>query len=226
MQTEDQGGTLGRNMARARWSILVAVGATALLDLGRAGATVGLAEWEIDTPGGHRIAHGDAWKVEHGDCLLSKDDDRPLVSHLVRWRYYPGLVIGRTTTDWFLLDEKTEAITRFADERSAEAALRKRPPTGRPPMSDWMSASDGWTEAWFPVLVWPRCRQPATLDAKTKATCDRILSPKGLALARVTTWGRACATLPARGDADGSAGTPAAEQIAAWCKLVTGARGP
>src|SRR5262249_42863745 len=138
----------------------------------------------------------------------------------------PGLVLGQTTTDSFLLDEKTEVLARFADPRSAEAALRKRAPAARTPLSDWLAASDGWTEAWFPLLVWPRCRQPATLDAETKRTCDRVLSRRGLALARLTTWGRACAPLPPRGGAGGAAGTPAAEQIAAWCALVTAARAP
>ncbi|HLK90231.1 MAG TPA: hypothetical protein VKZ18_10075 [Polyangia bacterium] len=213
-------------MPRSRWAILVAGAAAVLLGHGRAGATVGLAEWQIDTPGGHRITHGDAWMAEHGDCLLRRGDERPLVSHLVRWRYYPGLVLGRTTTDSFLLDERTEALARFPDERAALAALRRRPPAARAPLSDWMTADDGWTEAWFPLLVWPRCRQPATLDARTKVTCDRFLSPKGLALARVTTWGRACAALPPHGGAGGAPGAPAADQIAAWCALVTSSGTP
>ena len=211
-------------MARARWSFLLAAWASAALVLGRADATVGMAEWQIDTPGGHHLAHGDSWKAEHGDCLLGREGDRPLVSHVVRWRYYPGLVLGQTTTDWFLLDEKTEALARFDGEQEVEAALRKRTPKGLPPLSGWMTAADGWTEAWFPLLVWPRCRQATALDAETRATCDRILSPKGLALARMTTWGRACAALPARDGTGGAAGTPAAAQIEAWCRLVTGSR--
>jgi hypothetical protein len=188
---------------------------------GEVSASVGLAEWEIYTPGGHLIAHSDVWKEQHGDCLLRDGGAQPLVSHLVRWRYYPGLVVGQTTSDFFLLDEKTETIARFRDQPTMEAVVRKRKPG--PPSSDWLTASDGWNEAWFPQMVWPRCQQPADkLDAGTRATCDRALSPKGLAEMRARTWGRACRAALGQGGAGGSGGTPLAAQMEAWCKLVLG----
>ena len=53
--------------------------ALSLLTAGIAFATVGLAEWEITTPGGHRISHVDPLKARHGTCLRRADRQPGLI---------------------------------------------------------------------------------------------------------------------------------------------------
>ncbi len=215
--------TLNRRVTARRWSLGLSI-ALFLLFPGRASATVGFAEWEITTPGGYTIAHGDEWKNEYGDCLLAPGAQHPLVARLVRWRYYTGYVVGETDTDFFLLQEKTGSVTRYPRERALAGAIRKR--IAGAPLSGWLHAEDGWTEAWFPLMIWPRCKDaPDPPLPEIKAMCDRFLSPKGLALLRLTTWGRQCAALAARKDAPpGPDGGDAARAIQDWCKLVAGNR--
>jgi len=66
------------------------------LAAGRAFATVGFAEWEVATPGGHRISHIDPLKERHGTCLrradqqpglISSDPADVFVNHVEWWTY-------------------------------------------------------------------------------------------------------------------------------------------
>jgi len=70
-------------------------------------ATIGLAEWEIDTPNGNRINCTDPWKENHGTSLITgglRDGriEKVLVSHIEWWQFHDGLVIGRAKKDQFL----------------------------------------------------------------------------------------------------------------------------
>ena len=79
---------------RSRTLLLVMV--LIALAAGRAFATVGFAEWEVATPGGHRISHIDPLKERHGTCLrradqqpglISSDPADVFVNHVEWWTY-------------------------------------------------------------------------------------------------------------------------------------------
>jgi len=178
-------------------------------------ATAGFAEWEVYTPGGHMISHSDLWKDEHGDCLRSDaqpdaGDARIFVSHLERWRYYPGHVAGLSTDGWFLFDETTETLRRFVSESRLESALTNARVDA--PISGWLTGADGWREAWFPFMVWRPCRLRLGGDAEalgftaeqvetlrradgaflSESECRAAMAPEWFELYRRTTWGRQC----------------------------------
>ena len=177
---------------------------------GPAAATAGFAEWEVLTPGGHQIAHSDRWKSQHGDCLVPRGTAKPVVSRIARWRYYKGHVVGQAAGAYFIFNEETLQVTNLPDKPALDRAIKKT--VGGEPLSDWYSAQDGWSEAWFPLLVWPRCKGASGQPAVSKALCDRFLSKRGLALHRITTWGQQCADFVKQ--------APEHPAIAAWCKLV------
>jgi hypothetical protein len=149
-------------------------------------ATAGLAEWTIVTPGGHLISHTDGWKETYGDCLRDDDGETVFVSHLKRWRYYTERVIGEADVGYFVFDEKTERVERFARERELLDAARE---FGNP-RSPWLRGGDGWLEAWFPFVVWEPCRrgQRSLGNVECSAADDAAL----LERYRLTTWGRYC----------------------------------
>jgi hypothetical protein len=161
--------------------------------------TAGLAEWQIYTPGGHVISHSDVWKERHGDCLRSDEpsssgEHEIYVSHLRRWRYYPDHVIGEARGGFFLFRESTAAVSFFDSENRLQRELRARG-IGAPD-SAWLTAADGWAEAWFPFFVWRPCQQllagkpvPAGISEQG---CREALAPEQLDRYRLTTWGRIC----------------------------------
>jgi hypothetical protein len=122
-------------------------------------ATVGFAEWEIDTPGGNKIGRLDSWKEKHGTCLLTAGDERGLrhgrdeevyVSHIGWWQFFEGYIIGESKQAFFLFDEQLK-VARFF---KSEALLKRRVNElriGRP-ISKKLTPSDGWTMVWGPVL--------------------------------------------------------------------------
>src|SRR5437667_9360012 len=92
------------------------------LAAGSAFAAVGLAEWEITTPGGNRISHIDPLKERYGTCLRRADQRPGLVStdpaaiyvdHLEWWTYYTGFVVGRGSTGFLSFDAATAAVDAF-----------------------------------------------------------------------------------------------------------------
>jgi hypothetical protein len=200
------------------------------------GATIGLAEWTVYTPGGHLISRTDSFKDEHGICLRTDgspggEDVEILVSRMTRWRYYPNHVVGRDSTGFFIFDETTRVVRRFEREASFERALDTRR-LGQP-LSRWLEGGDGWREAWYPVLVWRPCRQLLGLDGATAAQrelarnlhsereCRDALDPELLELYRKTTWGRKCDEWGERGYPDRGHGA----LFRAFCVEIT-APGP
>lgn len=213
-----------RRGGRARLSALVAaatlLGAYAPDTL----ATAGFAEWEIFTPGGHRIARTDIHKAEHGTCLLATlagDSTNTLVavSHIERWRYLEGFVVGVAASGPFAFDESTRFVEWHRDLAALEAAIA-RDAYGES-ISGWLHAGDGWREAWFPMMTWRPCRALLALDEDPRGIatspeelrelreaaarlhgefeCRLALSEDRMALYRRTTWGRACATWRSQG---------------------------
>jgi hypothetical protein len=139
---------------------VVLVVATILLPIAPpAVARVGLAEWEIETPGGHLVSHADPWVEQHGTCLRQRgagSDPGILVEHVEWWQYYPDYVAGRGQGGYFLLHEPTHALSRHPSEAALEAALRQRGVGAA--TSARLTPADGWQQAWRPVLE-SRCRQ-------------------------------------------------------------------
>jgi hypothetical protein len=135
------------------------VGAVAL-SIGRpAAARVGLAEWELETPGGHLVSHVDPWVEQYGTCLRRRsagNDPGILVDHLEWWQYYPDHVAGKAQNGYFLLHEPTHAVSRHPTEAALEAALRQRGVGAA--ISARLTPADGWRRTWQPVLE-SRCRQ-------------------------------------------------------------------
>ena len=200
-------------------SSLVVLGLASLASTAGAFATIGLAEWTVYTPGGHLISHTDGYKEEHGDCLRSVSSrggsSNVLVSHLKRWRYFEGYVVGETGRQYFLLDERTEQVRLFPSDAAAQRALRG---LGLgPALSPWLTAADGWREAWFPHLVWKPCRSilrgdpaPTYPPGLSRHECSKALSPDTLDLYRRTTWGRQCRRL---GERHASASDPVIDEF-------------
>jgi len=170
-------------------------------------ATIGFAEWEIYTPGGDVILHADGWKEIYGDCLKADDSgtasperSHVYVSHLRRWRYYKGYVAGESQTGFFLFNETSKQVTTYANEPALLQAI-ERHSLGEP-TSNWLTSMDGWTEAWFPEMVWSPCKkllsQPETQNASgelgsmSRTQCRQALSPETLSRYRERTWGRQC----------------------------------
>jgi hypothetical protein len=115
------------NRARRRSATALAIFAGLLLAW-QVQATVGMAEWQTETPGGNRILHLDPLKERYGTCLIGGNgaDGRPLESaqvHVARirwWQYYRTYVVGETRRGFFLFDE----ISRSVDWYDSIEALR------------------------------------------------------------------------------------------------------
>jgi hypothetical protein len=154
-------------------------------------ATAGMAEWEIATPGGHRISHIDPLKERYGTCLRKADDTpgivvddpaRVYVEQLQWWQYYPGYVVGKARDKLFLFEESTHAVHYFGTE--GELALEiKRRGLGRP-VSQRKTPADGWKEAWLPMIR-ERCAQfdkggssagevSESVRAAMRSYCDQV----------------------------------------------------
>src|SRR2546425_3159525 len=83
---------------------------------------VGLAEWEIETPGGHRISHVDPLKARFGTCLRRAGDMADVYAdHLEWWTYHPGHVVGKAAKGYFLFDERSRRIEYFPSEAAMAA---------------------------------------------------------------------------------------------------------
>ena len=79
-----------------------------------AAARVGLAELEVETPGGHLVSHTDAWAGQHGTYFRQRsagNDPGILVDHVEWWQYYRDYVAGKAQGGYyFLLHEPTHAL--------------------------------------------------------------------------------------------------------------------
>lgn len=120
-------------------------------------ATVGLAEWEIITPGGDRISYLDPLKEQHGVSLRSGTTDSLIyIDQIQWWQYYPGLVVGSARRGVFLFDEATSRVTYFKSEAQLKTELNRR--QLKTPLSQRYRPQDGWNEVWLPIFQ-ARCQE-------------------------------------------------------------------
>lgn len=139
-------------------------------------ASIGLAEWEVTTPGGHRISSIDPIKEEHGISLRAKSDDTKIyIDQIQWWQYYPGLVVGAARQGSFLFDEVTNRVTYFKSEAELKLELTRR--QLKTPLSKRYTPQDGWNEAWLPIMK-ARCQEfitnPRAQSQMSESERDRI----------------------------------------------------
>jgi hypothetical protein len=120
-------------------------------------ATVGMAEWTLETPGGNVICRADPYLEEHDTCLRAADpppgtlqDPEIYISHVDRWRFYDHYVAGKTSDSFFLFDERDKSIAQFDSEAELDDAL-KTLEVGQP-TSTWLEPGDGWNSNWRVTL--------------------------------------------------------------------------
>lgn len=124
------------NRSRRRSALAICV---SLLLTWQAQATIGMAEWQLETPGGNRILHLDPLKDRYGTCLIGGDgaDGRPLesaevhVAHIRWWQYYRTYVAGETRSGFFLFDEVSRRVDWYDSIEAMRTHARQRS-QGRP----------------------------------------------------------------------------------------------
>jgi len=120
-------------------------------------ATVGMAEWDLKTPGTNVVCHTDPFIAQHGTCLRPADkkpgviaDETVYVSHLEWWQYFKGQVIGKARRVFFVFHETSKAVGYFDTEAGLQARL-KQLHLG-PPLTRRLTPADGWQLTWAPVM--------------------------------------------------------------------------
>jgi hypothetical protein len=116
-------------------------------------ATVGLAEWEVTTPGTNLVCHSDPFLSEHGTCLRPSDKVRGapysgavFVSHVEWWQYFPGYVAGQAKRGFFLFDEVKRLVAYHASEAALVADLKAKGLVA--PLTRRLLPQDGWRLTW------------------------------------------------------------------------------
>ncbi len=120
-------------------------------------AGIGLAEWTIETPGKHLIAHADPLADAHGVYLRRPtqpgedvDDQVVVVSHVEWWMYFKGHVVGRAKNGFFIFDERSREVQYWKDQVGLDKRLKELD-LGKP-LSKRMVPQDGWNMVWGPVI--------------------------------------------------------------------------
>ena len=119
-------------------------------------AKIGLAEWDVLTPGTNIVCHSDPYASDHGTCLRSNDrapGSHPTtiyVSNIEWWQYYTNHVVGKAEKGFFLFDETKKTVSFHATESAlrdqiTQAKLGKA--VSRP-----LTDHDGWGLVWIPLL--------------------------------------------------------------------------
>ncbi len=117
-------------------------------------AGIGLAEWEIKTPGSSFIGSSDSYP-DCGTCLVSRPSDNSLTdskihaSRVAWWQYHKGYISGQSKEGFFLFDENRKAIQFFQSEAELKSAIASLQLT---PTSQPMIPQDGWNQVWQPIL--------------------------------------------------------------------------
>ncbi len=165
-------------------------------------ATIGLAEWEVYTPGGNVISDSDSWRdlCGNGICLRADTSELNLervvfISDLKRWRFYQDYMIGETKNEYFIFNELNKEIKKYSTENQFSDEIEKL--NLGSPKSPWLTPEDGWEEAWFPVLIWQQCKnilkgENVDNPSLSKEVCQQKLAPERLAQYKERTWGQQC----------------------------------
>jgi len=159
------------------FALNLAVLLLATLSENHAIATVGLAEWEIKTPGGHLISHIDPIKERYSTCLRKPDKTPGLinqpevyVSHLKWWQYYNGYVIGKGNKGYFIFNERSKKTEFFGTRTLLEQTIEtRRLGSSR---SKKMTPGDGWEMAWGGEFAKRDPSYKRKWDEGLKKTCE------------------------------------------------------
>jgi hypothetical protein len=114
-------------------------------------ATVGIAEWELVTPGGYKISHSDPWKDKHGTFLKQKNGDKIYISKIDWWQYYEENIIGKSESNYFIFNENNHHVILIDNEDHFIKKIQKLK-LGKP-KSKKMLPQDGWDLVWHYSLA-------------------------------------------------------------------------
>lgn len=110
-------------------------------------------DWSVKTPGGHRIYGGDCCERDGGVCLTGPENSSVYVSHIRRWRYDAGYVLGEREQGWFIFHEPSRQTQYFPDVLHWQETLNALQ-IGQS-QSAWLTPKDGsWKNygRWFVLL--------------------------------------------------------------------------
>lgn len=138
-------------MSKALKTLLAAASVIFAMSLGTPLlATVGLEEWQLQTPGKNYIGHFDPF-ADHGTVIVSRETDQPTlhVVRIERWQYLKGYVAGEADHQFFLFNEKTKETKQYPSEQQLNEALQQLR-LGRA-KSKWLTPKYGWEKNWGKV---------------------------------------------------------------------------
>jgi hypothetical protein len=140
----------GRLLAM-RFVLLVVVFVS--LGVREARGTVGMAEWDLKTPGTNVICHSDPFIERYGTCLRPADktpgaNETVYVAQIDWWQYFKGHVVGKAQRGFFVFNESTRAVRYFDTEEKVQAEIKKL----GGPLTRRLTPQDGWMLTWAPVM--------------------------------------------------------------------------
>jgi hypothetical protein len=133
-------------------------------------ATIGVAEWQLVTPGGYKISHSDPWKAKHGTCLKQENGDKIYISKIDWWQYYEQHIIGKNKAHYFIFNERNQQVILIDSEKRF---IKKIHNLGNP-ISKKMLPYDGWNLIWQYKLAQIRLKE-RNLDQNHKRMFERTL---------------------------------------------------
>lgn len=136
-------------------------------------ATIGAAEWKLETPGGHVVSHSDSWKEKHGTCIKEKKGDKIFISKIVWWQYYEKTIVGETDSRYFIFDEEDQ-MRIFVENENEFKKVLKSLNVGKP-LSKRMTPQDGWALVW--QYSWAKARlKSGDLEKEQKKELEEIIN--------------------------------------------------
>jgi len=112
-------------------------------------ATAGFAEWEVPTPLGHEINHGDPYIGTEGTSLRrspSSESEGSFIDHIEEWIFYPGYVVGKCRKGYFIFDEIKETVELFENEPAQRARMEVLKLNNS--ISTPYTGDKGWRQSW------------------------------------------------------------------------------
>lgn len=120
-------------------------------------AGVGMAEWDLKTPGTNVVCHTDPFIAQHGTCLRPAEkkpgviaDETVYVSRIEWWQYFKGHVIGKAQRGFFVFNETSKAVGYVDTEAGLQARLQQL--RLDQPLTRRLTSADGWQLVWAPVM--------------------------------------------------------------------------
>jgi hypothetical protein len=77
--------------------------------------TIGIAEWEISTPGGNKIGNNDGLP-SNVHTAIYRDYSTIYVKSVQEYGFYEGVIIGKAEHSFFLFNEKTKEVNYFSTQ--------------------------------------------------------------------------------------------------------------